>query len=193
MKSILDVLTQCGNEFDECFTIVDLEKEDSPLVYINSYFTEITGYTAAESINRNCRFLQGPGSDQEVTKSLKNSISKGICCWYDLINYKKDGTPFWNRLMLIPIEHELLGVRYFIGIQSDITEKKEKILDTTLTETIESKISTNEIEHNVSNPLERIFANIRSMQYFTDQESAMVVKEETKTEIKKIIDYIRSI
>ncbi len=193
MKSILDILTQCGNEFDDCFTVVDLEKEDAPLVYINKYFTDVTGYTSSESLNRNCRFLQGEGSDAEVTKSLKASISKGVCCWYDLVNYKKDGKPFWNRLMLIPIEHELLGVRYYIGIQSDITSLKEKSQKRSIDDLINSKDMTNEIEHHVSNPLEEVFANIRSMQYFNDDESVLRIKSETKAEIKKIIEYIRSL
>lgn len=184
------MLIQCGNDFDECFTVVDLQKEDSPLVYINSRFTQVTGYTKAESIGRNCRFLQGPKSDSSTTSLLKKAISHESCCWFDLINYKKDGTLFWNRLMLIPIEDDFHGIRYFVGIQSDVTKtkeltKKEKILDF-----IGSDKATNEIEHNVANPLQEIISNIRSLQYLDDDKK---VVDEIKFKIKEIVSYVRSL
>lgn len=195
MSAILDLLKKCGNEFDECFTVVDLEKEDTPLIYINHHFTQITGFGKLESLGRNCRFLQGVASDRETTKELKRSIKEHKSCWFDLINYKKDGTPFWNRLVLIPIEHDVFGIRYYIGIQSDVTEKKEKELKMSLSSMIEKEIPTNEIEHFVSNPLQEIISNIRSLQYFNDENNEEIenTKKLIQEKIKEIVNYIRNI
>ncbi len=198
MGKLKDLLIQCGNSFDDTFTIVDYSAEDRPLVFINEYFTKTTRYTQDEALGRNCRFLQGEGTDREVVSDLRSSIINGKSCYYDLINYKKNGTPFWNRLLLLPIHDEVLGVRYYVGIQSDITEKKEKELNVKLSEMISDNTQTNEVIHEIENSLDELITKYRSLQYFSDgsDHSEQKVKEiisEIQSTTRKIIEDVRSI
>ncbi len=197
MSKTLDLLIQCAENFDDVIAIADYQGEDRPLIYVNEHFTTVTGYTADEVIGRNCRFLQGEATDTEVTKSLRESIMSGETCYYDLINYKRDGKVFWNRLILLPIHDEVMGLRYYIGIQTDITEKKEEELGKSLAEALPD-MKTGELEHKIKNPLNAILANYRSLPYFTDGsiESEREVRkmiDEISKETKGIIEYVRSL
>ncbi len=197
MNNLKNLLIQCGNDFNDTFTIVDYSAEDRPLVFINKYFTETTGYTREEVLGRNCRFLQGEGTDREVVAELRSSIQTSKSCYFDLINYKKNGTPFWNRLLLLPIHDEVIGTRYYVGIQSDITEKKEKELDVKLKDMVTENTVTNEKIHLIENELDEIINRYRSLQYFSDGSAESESKlgelvSEIQTTTKKMIEQIRS-
>ncbi|MCF8432345.1 MAG: PAS domain S-box protein, partial [Melioribacteraceae bacterium] len=104
--------------------ITDALKKDNPIIYVNRAYQKITGYSRLESIGRNCRFLQGEDVNQTEVKRLKESIKNQAPCSVLLRNYKKDGTLFWNELSISPI-HDYNGVTtHFIGIQTDVTERK---------------------------------------------------------------------
>ena len=92
---------------------------DQPLVYVNQAFVDLTGYPVEEILGRNCRFLQGPGTAREDVAVIRNAISNQDAVFSDLVNYRKDGTTFLNRLVLLPLE---VGKRpHFIGMQIDST------------------------------------------------------------------------
>jgi PAS domain S-box-containing protein len=95
------------------------------LIYINAGFTRITGYTSAESLGRNCRFLQGPGTDHLAVQQLRDALQSGTAVQVELLNYTKEGKPFWNKLTLTPVM-ENSRITHFIGIQEDITAAKER-------------------------------------------------------------------
>ncbi|TWO32903.1 PAS domain S-box protein [Seonamhaeicola sediminis] len=105
--------------------ITDALKPDNPVVYFNSAFQELTGYSDAEILNHNCRFLQGKDREQLPLKKLREAIKNGESCQATLRNYKKDGTMFWNDLYVFPITNTRGTVTNFIGIQNDVTQRKQ--------------------------------------------------------------------
>jgi len=105
--------------------IVDVTQKDSPIIYVNKAFEELTGYSATEVIGKNCRFLQGGDKNQVGILQLGLAINQGIGCKVLLRNYRKDGLMFWNDLAITPIKDDEGKVKYYIGIQSDISARLE--------------------------------------------------------------------
>lgn len=99
---------------------------DNPLIYVNKGFCLMTGYEKEEVIGKNCRFLQGTKMNQVSIKKLSLAISNNESTKQEILNFKKDGTPFWNSLSLTPIFDESNTLSYILGIQEDITARKEK-------------------------------------------------------------------
>ncbi len=104
--------------------IADAREPDMPIIYINPAFERMTGYEAQEVIGRNCRFLQGEDKDQPALDELREALREGKCCTVILSNYRKDGTLFWNNLSISPIYDGSGNLTHFVGIQTDITERK---------------------------------------------------------------------
>lgn len=102
-------------------TIADMSQPDMPLIYINEAFEHITGYSAAETLGRNCRFLQGEDRAQPGLLDLRASLREGRSCSVLLRNYHKDGRLFWNELITSPVFDEQGGISHFVGIQTDVT------------------------------------------------------------------------
>jgi PAS domain S-box-containing protein len=109
----------------EGIVITDPRQPDDPIIYVNSGFERLTGYSAAEALGRNARFLQGPDTDAAVVAQIRTARSAERGCTVELLNYRKDGTPFWNRLSLTPVRAVDGRVTHCIGVQSDITAGKE--------------------------------------------------------------------
>ncbi|WP_297513560.1 PAS domain-containing protein [uncultured Caulobacter sp.] len=104
--------------------VADAQKADSPIVFANDAFLRLTGYERDEVIGRNCRFLQGPETDPEAVAALRQAIAGGEDIAIDLLNYRKDGSTFWNALYLSPVRDDAGEVVYFFGAQLDVTDKK---------------------------------------------------------------------
>ncbi|MCL4693467.1 MAG: PAS domain-containing protein, partial [Candidatus Hydrogenedentes bacterium] len=102
----------------EGITISDRRLPDNPLIYINDGFEAITGYTRAEVLGRNCRFLQGPESNGVARAEIRAAINEGRNCVVELKNYRKDGSIFWNRLSITPIRDASGRITHFVGVQS---------------------------------------------------------------------------
>ncbi|WP_121820486.1 PAS domain-containing protein [Halostella salina] len=98
---------------------------DQPLVYANDGFEAMTGYRVEEVVGRNCRFLQGPETDESTVAKLRTAIDRGERVAVDLLNYRRDGTPFWNQLDIAPVRDANGTVTHFFGFQKEITERKE--------------------------------------------------------------------
>lgn len=105
-------------------TISDMSRPDNPLIYVNEAFESVTGYTAAESLGSNCRFLQGPDTDAETVDGLRAAIEREESTTVELRNYRKDGEEFWNRLQVSPIA-EGEETTHYVGFQTDVTERKQ--------------------------------------------------------------------
>ncbi|WP_244946833.1 PAS domain-containing protein [Planococcus soli] len=99
--------------------VTDPSQKDNPIIYTNKTFIEMTGYTQQEVIGRNCRFLQGSDTAKEDIEKMKKAIASEEKIMLTLLNYRKDGSPFWNRLAIEPVRIE--DKLYFIGTQTDIT------------------------------------------------------------------------
>jgi PAS domain S-box-containing protein len=108
----------------EGITIADARLPDRPLIYVNAGFERLTGYSRDEVLGRNCRFLQGAGTEADTVTDIRNAIQQGSACTVEILNYRKDGTPFWNRLAITPVEDESGELTHFIGIQSDVTARR---------------------------------------------------------------------
>ena len=104
--------------------IADPHQPDCPVIYCNPAFTVITGYPPEEVLGRNCRFLQGPDTDSEYVRQVRECIQQEQECQVVLKNYRKDGTLFWNALTISPVRDGDGVVTHFIGIQTDITERR---------------------------------------------------------------------
>lgn len=97
---------------------------DNPIVDCNERFLALTGYTREEVIGRNCRFLTGPGTDPARRKMLRDAIEDQRPVIVELLNYRKDGTPFLNSVMIAPIydaQDSLIG---FIGSQLEVATEE---------------------------------------------------------------------
>lgn len=103
--------------------IADARLPDMPLIYVNPAFERITGYSDAEVLGYNCRFLQGKDTSQPAVDQLRAAIKAGENCTVTLLNYRKDGTPFWNELTISPIYDDRNNLTHFVGIQSDISDR----------------------------------------------------------------------
>lgn len=98
--------------------------QDQPIIYVNPAFERITGYSAAEALRRNCRFLQGPERSQPVIQELRVAIANRHKVQAVILNFRKDGTPFWNEIFIEPIPNDSGVVTHFIGILNDISRQR---------------------------------------------------------------------
>ncbi|BAU94043.1 PAS sensor protein (plasmid) [Methylorubrum populi] len=126
---------EAAHEFDDPFaaavrsgripvTITDPREPDNPLVYVNDAFARVTGYPRDEVIGRNCRFLQGPGTDQATVARIRAAVERGEPIEVELLNYRRDGTPFWNVLFISPVRDAAGDLVFFYGTQVDLTARK---------------------------------------------------------------------
>ena len=108
---------------DVSFTISDARRPDSPLVWVNPAFTRTTGYAFDEAVGRNCRFLQGPDTDPEAIAEIRRATEAGEPVNVTLLNYRRDGSGFWNELTLTPVFDHDGTLAHYIGVQSDVTDR----------------------------------------------------------------------
>ena len=83
------------------------------MVYISEEFSNHTGYSIEESLGKNCRFLQGPETDENDIEHIRIALRSKKKITIDILNYKKNGEKFWNRLRIIPIFNEKNSTIYF--------------------------------------------------------------------------------
>ena len=104
--------------------VTDVSLNDNPIIFANNAFLRLTGYTRDEVIGRNCRFLQGVDTDPIEQARLRAAISAGQDIACELLNYRKDGSTFWNALYLSPVRDGDGTITHFFGSQLDISDKK---------------------------------------------------------------------
>ena len=104
--------------------ITDPCRAGNPIVFVNQAFTDLTGYSSAEALGRNCRFLQGPSSDRRVISELREALARGHPIRREILNYRKDGTQFWTDLAISPTIDTSGGLVGFVGVLNDLTERK---------------------------------------------------------------------
>ena len=111
--------------------IADMRQSDNPIVYVNDAFTATTGYTRDYAVGRNCRYLQGPATEQDELVKIRAALSQGIRYTGKITNYKSDGTPFTNLLTLIPIfdRGDSETVSYYLSNQIELTSQQTSSKD----------------------------------------------------------------
>ncbi|MCA9979638.1 MAG: GAF domain-containing protein, partial [Anaerolineales bacterium] len=121
----LNVRTRAIEASIDPISIADAQAPDMPIVYVNKAFERITGYKAEEVVGTNCRFLQGDDRDQPALDELRAAIREQRSCVVELRNYRKNGEMFWNQLEVSPVFNDAGELTHFIGIQNDVTSRKE--------------------------------------------------------------------
>jgi PAS domain S-box-containing protein len=121
----LALLRQALDQSGMGFLLTDPNQPDHPIVYVNRGFLEMTGYTADEVLGRNCRFLQGEGTDPKAIDVLRRAIAEQRPAGVHLRNYRKDGSPFWNEVHIAPVRDADGNVIRFVGVQVDVTSYRE--------------------------------------------------------------------
>ncbi|KAB2762100.1 PAS domain-containing protein [Brucella anthropi] len=102
---------------------------DNPIIFANEAFQNLTGYEADEIIGKNCRFLQGPGTDPKHVEIIHSALEAEQSVEIDILNYKKSGEPFWNRLHISPVKTENGELHHFVSSQLDVTLELGKLVE----------------------------------------------------------------
>lgn len=100
----------------------DPHQPDAPIVFANRAFRALTGYDEADVVGRNCRFLQGPGTDPATVRRVREALAAEEVVVVELLNYRKNGEAFWNALHLGPIYDPQGRLLYFFGSQWDVSD-----------------------------------------------------------------------
>ncbi|MGF3027783.1 HWE histidine kinase domain-containing protein [Methylobacterium aquaticum] len=108
--------------------ITDPHQPDNPIVFVNDAFTRLTGYSRDEIVGRNCRFLQGPETDPEGVARIRDAIARQVPIEIDLLNHKKNGEAFWNRLLVSPVFDDAGRLTYFFASQFDVTLERDRLV-----------------------------------------------------------------
>jgi len=129
-------------------TIADAADPNLPIVYANEGFTKLTGYPQERVLGSNCRFLQGADTDEETVAEIRTAIEHNEPIQTEILNYRSDGAPFWNKLTIAPVTGESSEtVEHYVGIQEDITAKKRRdrlltVLDRVLRHNLRNAMTT---------------------------------------------------
>ncbi|KQU00012.1 PAS sensor protein [Methylobacterium sp. Leaf469] len=144
-----------------------------PIVWANAAFLALTGYAWHELEGRNCRMLQGPQTDRETVARISAAVAEGRSFEAELVNYRKDGTSFWNGMTLSPVRDATGAVTHYYSAQADMTGKHSLEVAMTLANidlerrvseqtadlraTLEQKTALlHEVDHRVKNNLQVI-------------------------------------
>ena len=133
--------------------VTDPGLPDNPIIYANHAFFQTTGYTVRHAIGRNCRFLQGPGTDPATVARIRAAIAAEAEITVDILNYTAAGAPFWNRLLIAPLSDPTGQTRYCLGVQKPLGT--ERPIDDHTREALR------EVQHRVKNHLALVVSLIR--------------------------------
>nr|AML78428.1 putative LOV domain-containing protein [Flaveria kochiana] len=134
MRQGIDLATTL-ERIEKNFVITDPRLPDNPIIFASDSFLELTEFTREEILGRNCRFLQGPETDQGTVDKIRTAIREQREITVQLINYTKSGKKFWNLFHLQPMRDQKGELQYFIGVQLDgsghVEPLKNRLSDTT--------------------------------------------------------------
>jgi PAS domain S-box-containing protein/diguanylate cyclase (GGDEF)-like protein len=118
---LTDALSVMSNEIDQGVAIADARDSDLRVVYVNRAFEAITGYASGYAVGRNCRYLQRDERDQPEIHKIRQAIAARAPVSVTIRNYRKDGTPFWNGLRLLPVFSEAHQLTHYVGLMRDVS------------------------------------------------------------------------
>lgn len=169
---------QAMNQSRMAVCFADPRQDDMPIIFANNAFEAMTGYSREEVIGQNCRFLQGPESDPETVRQIRECLENETTAVFEVLNYRKDGTPFWNALHIGPIYDETGALRFYYGSQWNITDQvkaRERRL--------RQEILSRELQHRIGN----IFAVVLSILRLSGR------SEDPATGLAKATDRVRAL
>ena len=100
--------------------ISDPRQKDNPIIACNAAFIELTGYSEHEIIGRNCKFLAGPATEPWLTETIRRGVKRHSPVLVEILNYKRDGTPFRNAVLVAPMFDEDGELEFFLGSQVEL-------------------------------------------------------------------------
>ncbi|MFH6781176.1 MULTISPECIES: histidine kinase famiy protein [Methylobacterium] len=104
--------------------LTDPRQPDNPIAFANRAFQDLTGYAQSELVGRNCRFLQGPETSRETVAELRQAVAERRAIATEILNYKRDGSPFWNGIFIGPVFDSAGEIVYFFASQLDVTRRR---------------------------------------------------------------------
>ncbi|TXM56324.1 PAS domain-containing protein [Methylobacterium sp. WL120] len=183
--------------------ITDPRLPDNPIVFANDAFLRMTGYERGEVMGRNCRFLQGANTDRGAVALIREAVTAGRDIAIDILNYRKDGAPFWNALYLSPVTNEGGEVPYFFASQLDVTDRVDAHLKVEQekahfeaevakrTQDLSQSLATqtmlvHEVDHRVKNNLQMIAALLAMQTKAITDPSARAAMEMMLTRVEAL-------
>ena len=182
---MLNLLIKSSELFSSCITIIDTYETGRPCLFASNSFYETTGYDPKDVIGYNLAFLQGDRTEIETIEFMRKCFKNKDACVQDILNYKKDKTPFVNRLVMIPFEDQ--GRTLYIGFQIDVTKKYGLEYDNKHL----AKILNSEICHVVNNSLAIILGKLAIAEKY-DEDLELTTKKLVQ-HFDKINNYIYNI
>ncbi|MFQ0814166.1 DNA helicase [Brucella anthropi] len=134
---------------------------DNPIVFANKAFQTLTGYDSEEIIGKNCRFLQGPATDPRHVEMIRAALDTEQSVDIDILNYKKSGEPFWNRLHISPVKTQDGALHHFVSSQLDVTLELGKLVE------LEKERETLSIEKQRSNDQLQYIVEVANIGFWT--------------------------
>ncbi|WP_343563425.1 ATP-binding protein [Kiloniella sp. b19] len=163
------LMARAIEEIDLGVTISDSQQKGHPIIFCNSAFTALSGREEEEILGHSCAFLQGPETDPETVRQISSALEDQRAITVEIQNYRKDGSSFWNELSLNPIFSRTGELKYYVGIQKDISERKR------IDEMKKEFIST--VSHELRTPLTAIHGSLGLMTVLKEHEPDSREKE----------------
>lgn len=194
-------LVQAVNSASVGILITDPHQFDHPIIYSNPAFSKITGYQPDEILGRNCRFLQGDSTDPKTIEVLRQAIAEAREVKATLLNYRKDGQPFWNELKISPVFSDIGELLYFVGFQTDITDKKQLEAQVFRAQRLESVGNLAfGMAHNLNNALTPVMMAVDLLETkIQDNQSKSLFKtvtvniERSADLVKQVLSFVRGV
>lgn len=123
--ALINWLQRFGSRFQTGFIVTDPDAGKDPVVFVNEAFTDITGFSSEEVVGQNLRFLHGEETDMVLISEIDQKLRSGMPAHAEILNYKKDGTPFWNELVIQPLVDSSGNVLFNTSFILDVTERKK--------------------------------------------------------------------
>jgi len=112
----------------KAFCISNATVPGNPIIYANQGFCELTGYPIHQVLGKNCSFLQGPGTNPKDVQALVEQMASGKDAFATLLNYRQDGSTFWNQIQVAPMLGLDGKIKLFVGVQLEVTERNENVV-----------------------------------------------------------------
>ena len=152
--------------------IADATKPEMPIIYVNPAFTEITGYTAQDSIGQSPRLLDGPETDRSDRLRVIDAIAKGEAATVDIRHYRKSGEPFWSHLSIFPVRNKHGQITHYVGSITDVTQHREAQQESARLHARMAEMSKFEalgtlaggVAHEINTPIQYVGDNVRFLQ-----------------------------
>jgi PAS domain S-box-containing protein len=151
--------------------VTDPHQRDNPIIFANRAFLSMTGYEIAEIKGHNCRFLQGPETDKQTVAALREAIEDRREITTEILNYRKDGSTFWNALFVSPVFNKRKELVYFFASQLDVSRRRDAEEALSQAQKMEALGQlTGGISHDFNNLLQVMSGHLDILDFKLDQE-----------------------